>query len=177
MAQDLQKRLERARKSFEKNKLRDAISDYQAVLELAPDNLEALQSLGTVYIRQNDAEPAAHYFGLQFEVLLQSGDLAKASAVYSRFLRSTTQPPDRLMRYAVLLQQQTRPAEAVEQYEAAARLFKKARQNSEALTCLEKITQLDPENSARYLSLAEMAESLGRADVAARAYMRAGQLT
>ena len=41
----------------------------------------------------------------------------------------------------------------------------------------EKITQLDPENSARYLSLAEMAESLGRADVAARAYMRAGQLT
>ena len=127
MAQDLQKRLERARKSFEKNKLRDAISDYQAVLELAPDNLEALQSLGTVYIRQNDAEPAAHYFGLQFEVLLQSGDLAKASAVYSRFLRSTTQPPDRLMRYAVLLQQQTRPAEAVEQYEAAARLFLSAK--------------------------------------------------
>ncbi len=177
MAQDLQKRLERARRSLEKNKLRDAITDYQAVLELAPDNLEALQSLGTVYIRQNDPEPAAHYFGLQFEVLLQSGDLAKASAVYSRFLRSTPQPPDRLMRYAVLLQQQTRPAEAVEQYEAAGRLFKQARQNSEALTCLEKITQLDPENSARYLSLAEMAESLGRADVAARAYMRAGQLT
>ncbi|MGA8101573.1 MAG: tetratricopeptide repeat protein [Candidatus Acidiferrales bacterium] len=177
MAQDLQKRLERARRSLEKNKLRDAIADYQAVLELAPDNLEALQSLGTVYIRQNDAEPAAHYFGLQFEILLRSGDLAKASAVFSRFLRSTPQPPDRLMRYAVLLQQQTRPAEAVEQYEAAARLFKKARQNSEALTCLEKITQLDPENSARYLSLAEMAEGLGRADVAARAYMRAGQLT
>jgi diguanylate cyclase (GGDEF)-like protein len=177
MAQDLQKRLERARRSLEKNKLRDAIADYQAVLELAPDNLEALQSLGTVYIRQNDPEPAAHYFGLQFETLLQSGDVAKASAVFSRFLRSSRQPPDRLMRYAVLLQQQNRPAEAVEQYEAAARLFKQARQNSEALTCLEKITQLDPENSTRYLTLAEMAESLGRADVAARAYMRAGQLT
>jgi diguanylate cyclase (GGDEF)-like protein len=177
MAQDLQKRLERARRSLEKNKLRDAIADYQAVLELAPDNLEALQSLGTVYIRQNDPEPAAHYFGMQFETLLQSGDVAKASAVFSRFLRSSRQPPDRLMRYAVLLQQQNRPAEAVEQYEAAARLFKQARQNSEALTCLEKITQLDPENSTRYLALAEMAESLGRADVAARAYMRAGQLT
>jgi diguanylate cyclase (GGDEF)-like protein len=177
MAQDLQKRLERARRSLEKNKLRDAITDYQAVLELAPDNLEALQSLGTVHIRQNDPERAAHYFGQQFEALLLGGDLAKASAVFSRFLRSTPQPPDRLMRYAVLLQQQTRPAEAVEQYEAAARLFKQARQNSEALTCLEKITQLDPENSTRYLSLAEMAESLGRADVAARAYMRAGQLT
>jgi diguanylate cyclase (GGDEF)-like protein len=177
MAQDLQKRLERARKSLEKNKLRDAISDYQAVLEIAPENLEALQSLGNVYIRQNDPEPAAHYFGLQFEALLQAGDVVKASAVFSRFLRSTPQPPDRLMRYAVHLQQQNRPAEAVEQYEAAARLFKQARQNSESLTCLEKITQLDPENSARYLALAELAESLGRADVAARAYMRAGQLT
>jgi diguanylate cyclase (GGDEF)-like protein len=177
MAQDLQKRLERSRRSLEKNKLRDAVADYQAVLELAPDNLEALQSLGTVYIRQNDPERAAHYFGLQFEALLLIGDLAKASAVFSRFLRGTPQPPDRLMRYAVLLQQQTRPAEAVEQYEAAGRLFKQQRQNSEALTCLEKSTQLDPENSTRYLTLAEMAESLGRADVAARAYMRAGQLT
>ena len=78
MAQDLQKRLERARKSLEKNKLRDAISDYQAVLEIAPENLEALQSLGNVYIRQNDPEPAAHYFGLQFEALLQAGDVVKA---------------------------------------------------------------------------------------------------
>ena len=70
MAQDLQKRLERARRSLEKNKLRDAITDYQAVLELAPDNLEALQSLGTVHIRQNDPERAAHYFGQQFEACL-----------------------------------------------------------------------------------------------------------
>jgi tetratricopeptide (TPR) repeat protein len=177
MAQDLQKRLERARRSLEKNKLRDAIADYQAVLELAPDNLEALQSLGTVYIRQNDPEPAAHYFGLQFEALLQSGDLAKASAVFSRFLRGTPQPPDRLMRYAVLLQQQTRPPKPSSNTKLRAGSSSKQRQNSEALTCLEKITQLDPENSTRYLTLAEMAESLGRADVAARAYMRAGQLT
>ena len=38
MAQDINKHLERARRSLEKNKLREAVTEYQAVLEEAPAN-------------------------------------------------------------------------------------------------------------------------------------------
>ncbi len=42
--------------------------------------------------------------------------------------------------------------------------------------CLERIAQLDPENPARQLRLAEAAERISRKALAARAYLRAGQL-
>jgi len=45
MAQDVNKHLERARKSLEKNKLREAAAEYQAAFEEAPANQEALQAL------------------------------------------------------------------------------------------------------------------------------------
>ena len=57
MAQDINKHLERARKSLEKNKLREAVSEYQAVLEEAPAHQEALQALADIYTRLN--EPAS----------------------------------------------------------------------------------------------------------------------
>ena len=56
MASDLNKHLDRARRSLEKNKLREAVAEYQAVLEEAPANQEALQALADIYTRLN--EPA-----------------------------------------------------------------------------------------------------------------------
>jgi len=45
MSQDVNKHLERARRSLEKNKLREAVSEYQAALEEEPAHPEALQAL------------------------------------------------------------------------------------------------------------------------------------
>src|ERR1700685_4455386 len=122
MAQDLNKHLDRARRNLEKNKLREAVTEYQAVLEDAPSHQEALQALADIYTRLNEPALAAPYYGVQFDRLLDSGDAAKASAIFSRFLRFFTQPPDRLMRYGTLLQKQNHAFEAVEQFGAAAEL-------------------------------------------------------
>jgi len=56
VAQDVTKQLERARHSLERNKLREAVTEYQAVLAEAPANQEALQALADIYTRLN--EPA-----------------------------------------------------------------------------------------------------------------------
>ena len=63
MAQDINKQLERARRSLEKNKLREAVSEYQAILDDAPSNQEALQALADIYTRLNEplAQAAAYY--------------------------------------------------------------------------------------------------------------------
>jgi diguanylate cyclase (GGDEF)-like protein len=177
MAQDINKHLERARKSLEKNKLREAVTEYQAVLEEAPAHQEALQALADIFTRLNEPALAAEYYGIQFDRLVESGDGAKASAVFIRFLRTFPQPADRLMRFATLLQKQNRTSEAIEQFGNAAELYVKEQRGIEALACYESMAVLDPENPQRHIVLGEMAEKLRHADLAARSYLRAGQLT
>jgi len=177
MAQDINKHLERARKSLEKNKLREAVTEYQAVLEEAPAHQEALQALADIFTRLNEPALAAEYYGIQFDRLVETGDGAKASAVFIRFLRTFPQPADRLMRFATLLQKQNRTSEAIEQFGNAAELYAKEQRGIEALACYESMAVLDPENPQRHIVLGEMAEKLRHADLAARSYVRAGQLT
>jgi len=116
MSQDVNKHLDRARRSLEKNKLREAVSEYQAVLEESPAHPEALQALADIYTRLNEPAMAAQYYGAQFDRLIETGDATKAGAIFGRFLRPFPQPPDRLMRYAALLQKQNKNFEAIEQF-------------------------------------------------------------
>ncbi len=176
MASDLNKHLDRARRSLEKNKLREAVAEYQAVLEEAPANQEALQALADIYTRLNEPALAAQYYGAQFDRHIEAGDAAKASAIFTRFLRSFPQPPDRLMRYGILLQKQNRPSEAIEQFGTAAELFLQHQRDIDALACYESIALLDPENVTRHVVLGELAERLKHADLATRSFLRAGQL-
>jgi diguanylate cyclase (GGDEF)-like protein len=177
MASDIQKHLERARRSVEKNKLREAVAEYEAVLEEAPGQAEAVQGLADIHTRLNEPERAAEYFGIQFDRLLEVGDAAKASAIFGRFLRPYPQPADRLMRYATLLQKQNHASEAIDQFAAAAELFLEQQRGVEALACYESMALLDPENAARHVMLGELAEQLRHADLASRGFLRAGQLT
>jgi diguanylate cyclase (GGDEF)-like protein len=177
MAPDINKHLERARRSLEKNKLREAVVEYQAVLGESPANQETLQALADIHTRLNEPELAAQYYGAQFDRLLEVGDAAKASAIFGRFLRPYPQPPDRLMRYGGLLQRQNHASEAIEQFATAAELFLQQQRGIEALACYESMALLDPENAARHMILGELAEQLRHADLASRSYLRAGQLT
>jgi diguanylate cyclase (GGDEF)-like protein len=177
MAQDIPKTLDRARRSLEKNKLREAITDYELVLNESPGHPEALMALADIHTRLGEPAVAAQYYGTQFDKLVEAGDGAKATAVFARFLKPYPQPPDRLMRYATLLQKQNRASEAIEQFQAAAELFHSQKRDIEALACFESMAVLDPENYRRHVTLAENAERLRHADLAMRSYLRAGQLT
>jgi tetratricopeptide (TPR) repeat protein/GGDEF domain-containing protein len=176
MAVDVLKNIERAKKYMERNKLREAAAEYEAILVEFPTNQESIQALGDLYTRMNEAEKASQYYGLIFDRLADSRDVAKASAIFTRFLKPHPMPPERQVRYALILQKQNKPAEAIEYYDLAAQAFLAKSNQAEALACWERIAQLDPENPARQLKIAQMGEQLGRPDVAARGYLRAGQL-
>jgi len=177
MAADVSKHLERAKRFLEKNRVEDAIEAYLAVMDEAPQHQEATQALGDLYTRADKPERAAIYYGNLFDLLVEPRDETKALAIYNRFLRSSpAQPPERIARYAFLQQKQNRGEEAIDQYTKAAELFTEANRGEDALFCWERIAQLDPENLARQLKLAETAERIGKSAVAARAYLRGGQL-
>jgi len=178
MAADVSKHLDRAKRFLEKNRVEDAIEAYLAVLNDAPQHQEATQALGDLYARLDQPDRAAVYYGLLFDLLVEPREETKALAIYNRFLRSSTvpQPPERIARYAFLQQKQNRPDEAIEQYTKAGELFTAAGREEDALFCWERVAQLDPENLSRQLRLAEAAERIGKNAIAARAFLRAGQL-
>jgi len=177
MSSDANKHLERAKKYLEKNKLQDAAEEYQAVLHEFPNNQEAVQALGDIYSRLGDAVRAAEYHGILFDRLTDSGDITRAAALYARFLKSVPQSPERMIRFAVLLQRQGKRDEAIESYAAAGEEHLKLKDGSSALNCYEKIATLDPENPERHKKVGELGEQVGKSDVASRGWLRAGQLT
>ncbi len=177
MSSDNAKQLERARRNLEKNKLREAAAEYQAVYDASPTNQEAIQALGDLYVRLNEPARAQTFYGLQVDRLVEVRDAVKALALYSRFLRGVPQPPARHLAFAAMLQQANRVGDAVEQLSAAAERYKQLGKEREALGCLEKIAQLDSESPSSHLAVAELAVKLGNKDLAARSYLRAGQIS
>ena len=178
MAADVSKQLERAKKFLEKNRVEDAIEAYLSVLELSPQHTEASQALGDLYLRQEQPERAAVYYGYLFDLLVEPKDETKALAIFNRFLKNSQspQPPERIARYAFLQQKQNRPDEAMEQYSKAAEMFKDLGRGEDALFCWERTAQLDPDNMSRQMRVAETAAQLGKNALAARAFLRAGQI-
>jgi len=178
MATDVSKQLERAKKYVEKNRFEDAIEAYLAVLDAAPQHLEASQALGDLYTRIEQPERAAVYYGHLFDLLIDPRDETKALALYNRFLKNTLTPqsPERIARYAFLLQKQNRGEEAIEQYSKAGEMFSEAGRGEDALFCWERTAQLDPENLTRQMKVAEIASQLGKNALSARAFLRSAQL-
>jgi diguanylate cyclase (GGDEF)-like protein len=178
MAADVNKQLERAKKFLEKNRVEDAIEAYLAVLDEAPQHQEATQALGDLYTRVEQPDRAVVYYGHLFDLLIDPKEESKALAIYNRFLRNalTPQPPERVARYAFLQQRLNHPEEAIEQYTRAAEMFTEAGRAEDALFCWERAAQLDPDKIARQLKLAEVAAQLGKNTLAARSFLRAGQL-
>jgi diguanylate cyclase (GGDEF)-like protein len=177
MSVDIIKQLDRAKRYIEKNQFNDAIEAYQSVLSAAPNHMESIQALGDLYTRQNQFDRASFYYGMLFDRFSAPREEPKALALYTRFLKPQHQPPERVARYALLLQKQNRTEEAIEQFMSAALAFELSSKGEDALTCFVRIAQLDPENRDRHIAVAELAERMGNAAAAARGYLRAGQLT
>lgn len=177
MAFDLDKQLTRAKRALERNRLAEAIEAYQEILSVLPNHQESMQALGDLYTRQNEPERAAQHYGMLFDRLLESRDMVKSVVVFSRFLKNVPQPPERVARYANLLQKQNRRGEAIEQYENAAELYLFQQRTADALNCWEKVAALDPQNPSRHFLIGDVADRLGHTEVAVRGFLRAGQLT
>lgn len=177
MSLDIAKQLDRAKRFVERNRINEAIEAYQEVLSAAPNHMESIQSLGDLNIMLHRLDRAAFYYGMLFDRFTGPREEPKALALYSRFLKNHQQPPERVSRYALLLQKQNRTEEAIEQFMAAALAYELSDKGDEALTCFVRVAQLDPDNRERHIAVAELADRLENHSAAARGYLRAGQLS
>ena len=149
MAFDTNRQLDRAKRYLEKNKIEDAIEAYQSVLTEIPGHVESLQALGDIYTRLGQPDRAGAFYGPVFDRLFEMREEPRALVLYTRALKGGQQPPERMSRYALLLQKQNRAEEAIEQLLLASELFLARGKEEPALDCLERVAQLEPDDALR----------------------------
>ncbi|HKZ52557.1 MAG TPA: tetratricopeptide repeat protein, partial [Candidatus Acidoferrales bacterium] len=173
---DLDKHLERGEKYITKGKFGAAVEEYKAAYELAPQNLNLLRTLADLCVRAGQNDDAVHYYGQLFDKYAEKNDVSKGIPLFRKSLQGSPQPPERYDRLGRLLQGAKKTDEALEAYRTALDLYRKAGNAAGVLETLDRLAALEPDSADSQIALGEQATQMGKADLAAKAFLRAGQL-
>ncbi len=153
---DKNKIIEGAAKLVAKGAYDKAIKEYQKVLEADPKDVRILQKMGELYQKKNDNSQAAFYFTKVAESYSNDGFFLKAVALYKQVLKLDPSLVDVNLKLAELHQQLQLMSEAMAYYQIVANHYDKAGDTKKSLDTLRKMVDLDPENVASRIKLAEL---------------------
>ncbi|WP_342375739.1 tetratricopeptide repeat protein [Myxococcus stipitatus] len=153
---DKNKIIEAAAKLVAKGAYDKAIKEYQKVLEVDPKDIRVLQKMGELYQKKNDNAQAAHFFTKVAESYSSDGFFLKAVALYKQVLKLNPNLLEVNLKLAELHQQLGLMSEAMAYFQIVANHYDKAGDTKASLDTLKKMVDLDPENVASKIKLAEL---------------------
>ena len=169
-----QKALSSAEKYVQQGKLQNAIAEYEKILKADPRDLTVLNTIGDLYARIGDNARAIEYFKQVGDAYAADGFTVKAIAVYKKI--SKLQPSlDGTLKLAELFTQQGLFNDARAQYLQVAEEFLRTGELDKAIRIFQKTLEMDPENVAMKLRLAEVYLRLGKKSDASKIYGEASQ--
>jgi len=169
-----QKALSSAEKYVQQGKLQNAIAEYEKILKADPRDLTVLNTIGDLYARIGDNARAIEYFKQVGDAYAADGFTVKAIAVYKKI--SKLQPSlDGTLKLAELFTQQGLFNDARAQYLQVAEEFLRSGELDKAIRIFQKTLEMDPENVAMKLRLAEVYLRLGKKQDASKIYGEASQ--
>jgi tetratricopeptide (TPR) repeat protein len=162
-------------------KIRPAIAEYLKVINLDPDDVLIINTVGDLYLRQGNWLEANKLFLQVADKYVHNNFLLKAIAVYKKILNSDSDNLVVNTTMAALYVKQGLNLNACNQYMRVIALLEKEGKTKEALGVYEKIVELDPWNSTIQQKLAELYDNAGAGDKAhacwigaARAQIKSG---
>lgn len=132
-----------------------AIKELLKIVTEDPSDVRSLLKLGDVYAKKGDNENASKVYRQVAESYSDQGFFLKAVAVYKQILKYDTDHLDVVLRLAVLYEHLGLTSEAMSQYQIAAEIHNRAGDTDAALDVLRRMVDLDPENVALRIKLAE----------------------
>lgn len=153
---DKNKIIEAAAKLVAKGAYDKAIKEYQKILEVDPKDVRILQKMGELYQKKNDNSQAAAVFTQVAESYTNDGFFLKAVALYKQVLKLDPSLLDINIKLAELHQQLQLLGEAMAYYQIVANHHDKAGATRKSLDVLKKMVDLDPDNVASRVKLADL---------------------
>ena len=150
-----QKTLSSAEKYVQQGKLQNAIAEYEKVLKADPKDLTVSNTIGDLYARLGQNERALESFKKVGDAYASQGFTVKAIAMYKK-LTKIKPTLEGVLRLAELYTQQGLFNDARAQYLHVAEEFLRSGELEQAVRIFQKTLEMDPENVAMRIRLAEV---------------------
>jgi tetratricopeptide (TPR) repeat protein len=156
-----QKVLSAAEKYVQQGKLQNAIAEYEKILKADPKDLTVLNTVGDLYSRNGEVDKATECFKKVGDAYAAQGFTVKGIAMYKK-IGKLKPSLESVLKLAELYTQQGLFNDARAQYLQVAEEFLRAGELEQSVRIFQKILEMDPENVAMRVRLAEVYIRLGK---------------
>jgi pilus assembly protein FimV len=168
--------IRQAEKLVSRGKIEAGIREYRKVLADNPNDVSTLNRVGDLYARLSRFDDAVRLFMQIAQQYTEDGFLVKGIAIYKKIIKLD---PTRLEVYeklAELYHRQGLLNEARTQYQVLAEYYLKYDDRAAAINIYEKMAEVEPDNPAHHLKLAELYQQGKLVDKAMAAYKTIAEL-
>jgi len=158
MALNRTKVVQEAEKYVARGKVAAAIKEYRRLLAENPDDVTTLNRVGDLYVQNGESDEALRLFWEVAERYARDGFSTRAIAIFKKIIRTNPIRLDAYERLAELYAQERLIKEAIQQYQVLADYHQKRGDFAAAGKVLRKMVEVQPEDPALLLHLAEMLE-------------------
>jgi tetratricopeptide (TPR) repeat protein len=156
-----QKVLSAAEKYVQQGKLQNAIAEYEKILKADPKDLTVLNTVGDLFARNGEVDKATDCFKKVGDAYAAQGFTVKGIAMYKK-IGKLKPSLESVLKLAELYTQQGLFNDARAQYLQVAEEFLRAGELEQSVRIFQKILEMDPENVAMRVRLAEVYIRLGK---------------
>jgi len=162
--------MDAARKFVDKGQIDKAVKEYLRIVQEDPKDVRVWLKIGDLYAKKGAKQDAIETYLRVARFYHEQGFLLKAVAVYKQILKLDPRLVDVILRLADLYRQLGQMSEAMQHFESVAAHFHREGNTKEALATVKKLVDLDPENIATRIKLAELYSKEGLVQEAAQEF-------
>ncbi len=167
MAFNKEKVMDAARKFVDKGQIDKAVKEYLRIVHEDPKDVRVWLKIGDLYAKKGSKQDAIDTYEKVARFYHDQGFFLKAVAVYKQILKLDPRLFDVTLKLAELYRQLGLMSDAMQHFEAVAAHFHREGNTKEALATVKKLVDLDPENIATRIKLAELYSKEGLVEDAA----------
>src|SRR5689334_6570002 len=162
-----EKVMEAARKFVDKGQIDKAVKEYLRIVHEDPKDVRVWLKSGDLYTKKGAKQDAIETYLKDARFYHDQGFLHKSVAVYKQIVKLDPRLVDVILKLAELYRELRMLPEAMQHFEAVAAHFHREGNTKEALATVKKLVDLDPENIATRIKLAELYSKEGIVEDAA----------
>ncbi len=170
MAFNKEKVMDAARKFVDKGQLDKAVKEYLRIVREDPRDVRVWLKIGDLYAKKGSKQEAVETYLRVAHFYHEQGFFLKAVAVYKQILKIDPRLVDVNLKLAELYRQLGLMSDAMQHFEAVAAHFHREGNTRDALAAVRKLVDLDPENIATRIKLAELYSKEGMTQDAVSAF-------
>jgi tetratricopeptide (TPR) repeat protein len=162
-----EKVMDAARRFVDKGQIDKAVKEYLRIVHEDPKDVRVWLKIGDLYAKKGAKQDAIETYLKVARFYHDQGFLHKSVAVYKQIVKLDPRLVDVILKLAELYRELRMLPEAMQHFESVAAHFHREGNTKEALGAVKKLVDIDPENIATRIKLAELYSKEGLVDDAA----------